>query len=145
MGATRTFAALTCVALTAAGCGSSDHVLPKTSDVQRAIAVAGIDLDAGPVDGRGCIVLAPSATNAGAVRSYGHFALEIAAKASCNDAETAGDDADGIRWARRTGGWSAIERLEDNLWLRMLVPTHELGDRQHALEQAAFHAFDAGN
>jgi hypothetical protein len=145
MRATRTLAALTFVALTAAACGGSDHVVPKTADVQKAVAVAGIDLDAAPVDSRGCIVLAPSATNAGAVRTYGHFALEIAAKDSCNDAETAGDDADGIRWAKRPGGWAAIEQLEDNLWLRMLVTEHGLGDRQHALEKAAFHAFDAGN
>jgi hypothetical protein len=138
-------AALICVALTAAACGSSDHVVPKTADVQKAVHVAGIDLTAAPADPHGCIVLAPSATNAGAVRTYGRFAIDIASRDSCNDAETAGDDADGIRWARRAGGWSAIEQIEDNLWLRMLVPSHELGDSQHALEKAVFHAFDAGN
>jgi hypothetical protein len=145
MGATRTAIALTAVALTAAACGGSDHVVPKTADVKHAVGVAGIDLDAAPVDARGCIVLAPSATNTGAVRTYGHFSIEIAAKGSCNDAEAKGDADGEITWARRAGGWSATEKLEDNLWLRMLVPGKELGDRQHALEKAAFHAFDAGN
>jgi len=79
------------------------------------------------------------------VRTYGEFTVVIAREDSCNEAQmtgSAGDDH--VYWSQSGGRWLATEKLEDNLWLRMTTPSQELGDEQHALEKAAFRAFDTG-
>jgi hypothetical protein len=140
-------AALAAFVLAATACGgSSATAIPKASDVRAALDPHGIDLESSPADSKGCVVLRPRASNAGAVRTFGAFTLAIAERDSCNEAQTTGDaDGDHVYWARAPGGWMAHEKLLDNLWLRMTTPSRELGDEQHALETAAFHAFDSGN
>ena len=138
-------AALAALALLVAACGGSSTATPRQSEVRAALAEHGIDLAPGAADGHGCTVLRPRASNSGARRTYGEFALAIATRDACNQGQAAGS-ADGARiyWARSGQGWSAHERLEDDLWLDMAVPAHELGDPQHALEKAAFRTFDTG-
>jgi hypothetical protein len=87
----------------------------------------------------------PRATNTGAARTYGHFTLVIATRDSCNDAELTGPADDHVYWSHQGDGWHAREKLENNLWLHMIVSSHDLGDKQHALQTAAPHAFRSGN
>ena len=103
----------------------------------------GIDL-AEPVGaGDGCAAMPPRASNTGAARRYGSFVVIIAKQDACNDAQAVGDADDAhIYWSQRGAGWVAHEKLEENLWLVMRTSHHELGEQQHALETAAFHAFD---
>jgi hypothetical protein len=138
-------AALAALALLVAACGGSSTATPRQSEVRAALTKHGIDLAPGAADGHGCTVLRPRASNSGARKTYGEFALAIATSDACNRGQAAGS-ADGahIYWVRRGKGWSAHERLEDDLWLDMAVSAHELGDPQHALEKAAFRAFDTG-
>lgn len=126
----------------AAACGAANAV-PRPSDVRAALSRHGIDLEALPEDGHGCVVMQPRASNSGAERTYGTFTIVIAREAKCNDDQATGDaDSDHLYWSHTGTSWVAIEKLEENLWLRMRVTRHELGDRQHVLETAAFHAFD---
>ena len=137
---------LALVALALGACGSGGKPVPKPAEVRSSLTVHGIDLQAIPVDARGCVVMRPRATNSGAARTYGQFTLVIATKDSCNDAEMTGSaDDDHVYWSNRGDGWHADEKLENNLWLRMIVPSHDLGDKQHALQTAALHAFRSGN
>jgi hypothetical protein len=138
-----------CVAAVAAlvltACGASSSVIPGPSDVRADLGRHGIDLEGSPVDAQGCVVMKPSASNSGAVRTYGQFSVVIAKEDSCNEAQmtgSAGDDH--VYWSQRGRQWLAKEKLEDNLWLRMTTASQELGDEQHALEKAAFRAFDTG-
>jgi hypothetical protein len=137
--------ALGLAVLLTAGCGGSSHAVPKPSEVRADLGRHGINLEASAEDAQGCVVMQPRASNSGATETYGEFTVVIARDAKCNDAQAAGDaDSDHVHWARSGAGWTAVEQLEDNLWLRMRVPNHDLGDRQHALETASFHAFDTG-
>lgn len=130
----------------AAGCGSSDRVVPPKGDVRAELGRHGIDLSASPTDSHGCTVMRPRATNSGARRTYGDFSVVIATRDSCNTQETPGPaDGNHIYWSHRGARWIAHEQLLDNLWLRMVTRQRKLGDQQHALEKAAFNAFDAGN
>jgi hypothetical protein len=138
-----------CVAAVAAcvvtACGASSSVVPTPSGVRAELGRHGINLQGSPVDAQGCVVMKPRASNSGAVRTYGEFSVVIAREDSCNDAQmtgSAGDDH--VYWEQRGGRWLAKEKLEDNLWLRMSTASQELGDEQHALEKAAFRAFDTG-
>ena len=138
-------AAFAALALLVAACGGSSTATPRQSEVRAALTKHGIDLAAGAADGSGCTVLRPRASNSGARRTYGEFVLAIATSDACTHRQAVGS-ADGahIYWVRSGKGWSAHERLEDDLWLDMTVPAHELGAPQHALEKAAFRAFDTG-
>jgi hypothetical protein len=140
-------AALVLAGLAVSACGgASATAIPKTSDVRAALGKHGIDLESSPADRQGCVVMRSRASNSGAVRTFGAFTLAVARRDSCNEAQMTGS-ADGghVYWAHTPGGWIAHEKLLDNLWLRMSTPSRELGDKQHALETAAFHAFDSGN
>jgi hypothetical protein len=88
----------------------------------------------------------PRATNSGAADTYGRFTLVIATKDSCNDEEMTGAaDGDHVYWSHRGNRWHPSEKLQNNLWLHMIVPSHDLGEKQHALQTAALHAFHSGN
>ena len=131
------------VALVVTACGASSSVVPRPSDVRADLGRHGINLQASPVDAQGCVVMKPRASNTGAVRTYGDFTVVIAREDSCNEAQTTGSAGDDhVYWSQSGGRWLAIEKLEDNLWLRMTTASQELGDEQHALEKAAFRAFD---
>ena len=134
-------------ALVANACGGvSATAIPKASDVRAELGRHGINLESSAADAKGCVVMRPRASNGGALRTYGAFTLAIAERDSCNQAQMTGSaDGDHLYWARARSGWVAHEKLVDNLWLRMNAPSHKLGDKQHALETAAFHAFDSGN
>jgi len=126
-------------------CGAASSVVPAPSDVRADLGRHGINLQGSPVDARGCVVMKPRASNSGAVRAYGEFTVVIAREDSCNDAQTTGSAGDDhVYWSQHGGRWLATEKLEDNLWLSMTTATKELGDEQHALEKAAFRAFDTG-
>jgi hypothetical protein len=135
----------TLAVLVLTACGASSSVVPAPSDVRADLGRHGINLEGSPVDAQGCLVMKPRASNSGAVRTYGEFTVVIAREDSCNDAQmtgSAGDDH--VYWSQSGGRWLAKEKLEDNLWLRMTTAKQELGDEQHALEKAAFRAFDTG-
>jgi hypothetical protein len=140
-------AAAVLAGLGASACGGgSATAIPKASDVRAALSPHGIDLQSSPADSQGCVVMRSRASNTGAVRTFGAFTLAIASRDSCNEAQMTGSaDDDHVYWAHTAEGWVAHEKLEDNLWLRMTTASRELGDKQHALETAAFHAFDSGN
>ena len=127
-------------------CGSSDRVVPQTTDVRAALGRHGINLSASPTDGHGCTAMRPRATNSGALRTYGDFSVVIAARNSCNDEQTPGSaDGNNLYWSHIGTRWIAHEKLLDNLWLLMVTKQQKLGDQQHALEKAAFNAFNAGS
>ena len=137
--------ALALVALGLAACGSGADAVPKPADVRSSLTLHGIDLRAVAEDAHGCVVMQPRATNSGAARTYGQFTLVIATEDSCNDEEMTGSVDDHIYWSHRGDHWHAKEKLQNNLWLHMIVPSHELGEQQHALQAAALHAFHSGN
>ena len=127
-------------------CGSSDRVVPQTRDVRTALGRHGINLSASPTDAHGCTAMRPRATNSGALRTYGEFSVVIATRKSCDDEQTPGSaDGNGLYWSHVGTRWTAHEKLHDNLWLLMETKQQQLGDQQHALEKAAFNAFDAGS
>jgi hypothetical protein len=130
----------------AVGCGSSGSVVPQKGDVRAELGRHGINLSASPTDAHGCTVMRPRATNSGARRTYGDFSVVIATRDSCNNQQTPGSaDGNHIYWSHKGARWMAHEQLLDNLWLLMVTRQHKLGDQQHALEKAAFNAFDAGD
>ncbi len=65
--------------------------------------------------------------------------------AACGGSSTATPRQSEVRAALAKHGIDLAAGAGDaNLWLEMAVSTHALGDPQHALEKAAFHAFDTG-
>jgi hypothetical protein len=140
-------AAVVLAGLGAGGCGgASATATPKAADVRAALGRHGIDLESSPADEKGCVVMRSRASNSGAPRTFGAFTLAIAERDSCNEAQMTGSaGGDHVYWAHTADGWVAHEKLLDNLWLRMTTASRALGDKQHALEAAAFHAFDSGN
>ena len=130
-------------AVIAVGCGGSSRVVPEAAEVRSMLLRHGIDLAAPVGAGHGCVAMMPRASNSGADRHFGSFSLIIAREDSCNDEQAVGDADDAhIYWSQRGGGWVAHEQLEDNLWLVMRTSERELGEQQHALQTAAYHAFD---
>jgi hypothetical protein len=129
-----------------AACGGSDRVVPQVGDVRAELGRHGVNLTASPVDSHGCTLMRPRSTNSGAVRTYGAFSVVIATRDSCNQQQTPGSaDGNNIYWSHASSRWSAHEQLLANLWLVMVTREQSLGDQQHALEKAAFNAFNAGN
>lgn len=134
------------LALAVAACGGTQGAAPKPSDVRADLDLHGIDLRTRTVDDHGCVIMQPRATNTGAVRTYGEFALVIATRDSCNDIQATGSaDGERLYWSRHGDRWFAKQKLQSHLWLRMVVPRHELGEQQHALQTAALHAFHSRN
>jgi hypothetical protein len=139
-------ALLVLLGVCAVGCGSSDRVVPQQGDVRAELGRHGINLSASPADSHGCTFMQPRASNTGARRTYGEFSVVIATRDSCNDQQTPGSaDGNGIYWSHEGARWIGREKLLDNLWLLMVTRQQKLGDQQHALEKAAFNAFDAGS